>query len=83
MSWKTESRNLKERESDGNRITEERIRDLKRRIEELRNRLYPPQSKNVETVQKVDGQRSNLEEASEAKRNAELDAIRQKLRRKL
>ena len=83
MSWKTESRNLKERESDGNRITEERIRDLKRRIEELRNRLYPPQSKNVETVQKVDGQRSNLEEASGAKRNAELDAIRQKLRRKL
>ena len=80
MSWKAESKNSKENENEYD--FDERIRDLKRRIKEARERLFSPQPTIVERIQKVDEQRRSLESSSEAKRNAELDELRNKLRRK-
>ena len=65
MSWKNESRNLKERTDDD---VEEYIRDLTRRIEEARSRLFTPQPSFIERLLEMAEQRSNLESSSEEKR---------------
>ena len=64
MSWKNESKNLRERTD----YVEEQIRDLTRRIEEARSRLFAPQPSFIEGLQKVDEQRRSLESSSKEQR---------------
>jgi len=58
---------------------EKRIRHLRRRIEEARNKIYSTRPETIERVQTVDEQRPRVEKTSKEK---ELDSLRQKLRRK-
>ena len=64
MSWKNESKNLRERTDD----VEEQIRDLTRRIEEARNRLFAPQPSFIERLLEMAEQRSSLESSSKEQR---------------
>ena len=57
---------------------EERIRDIRRRIAELRNRLHSTQPDSVQKPDKVVEQRQSVDEARERK-NAELEEIKAKL----
>jgi hypothetical protein len=62
---------------------EERIRDIRRRIAELRRNLYTTQSDTIERYETVVETPRTLEE-TRAKQNkeAELNDLREKLRRK-
>lgn len=64
---------------DDNDEAIERIRNLRRRIEELRNTLYPPQ--RVQRPRSVAKDKPPVvrTQAETEKRNAELDDIRRKL----
>lgn len=57
-----------------------RIRDLKRRIKELRNALYPPQRNTSREDGPTKEVRRSVEQVQETKdKNSELDALRKKL----
>lgn len=57
-----------------------RIRDLKRRIEELRNALYPPQRNTLREDKPTKEVRRSVEQVQATKdKNSELDALRKKL----
>lgn len=58
---------------------ETRIRDIRERIAELRNRLYPPRPEGLQGPKEVVQQKQDMEQTPEAKRNAELEAIKRKL----
>ena len=57
---------------------EERIRDIRRRIAELRNRLHSTRPDRAQKPDEVVEQRQSVDEARERK-NAELEAIKAKL----
>lgn len=79
MSLKLESNSWRKMSND----LEETVRDLRRRINELRNQLPPSQSTGTRETQQVVQQRQDLEEAPERKgRDEELNALRDKLRKK-
>jgi hypothetical protein len=67
----------------GGRMDEEgfdmRIRDIRRRIEELRARLYSSQQGSTQNDVSMAKQQQNVGEASKAKRDAELNDIKAKL----
>ena len=79
MSLKLESNSWRKMSND----LEETVRDLRRRIDELRNQLPPSQPTGTRETQQVVQQRQDLEEAPERKgRDEELNALRDKLRKK-
>ena len=59
-----------------------RIRDIRRRIEELRARLHSPQRESTQNDVTMEEQQQDVGEASKTKRDAELSDIRAKLMRK-
>jgi small-conductance mechanosensitive channel len=67
----------------GGRMDEEgfdmRIRDIRRRIEELRARLYSSQQGSTQNDVTMAEQQQDLGEASKKQRDAELNNIRAKL----
>ena len=56
-----------------------RIRDIRRRIEGLRARLYSTQQESTQTDVTMAEQQQDLGEASKKQRDAELNNIREKL----
>ena len=76
MNWKQESENLKENE---NRETEERIRDIRRRIAELRDALHTSRPEPSHNDDEVSQPTQYTEKSKEEKRNAELEDMKAKL----
>jgi hypothetical protein len=58
---------------------ETRIRDIRRRIEELRARLHSPQQEPTQTDVTLAERQQDLGEASKRQRDAELNDIKAKL----